>query len=261
MDKVCVLLGNEGSRHVALRKLKEKRKEMEALLPPQKKKVFSEWRVAKEKEYRQMITDIVSTTVRTALQNLSDIFSPEKLVEYTLRAFEQSQLKVSWPQVMLAYLPLLEENLEAACYAVEKGHWDERLLPIDAEISRATLNILKPFDESMINVEKFQGELRFPIDRVGYQGDRPFDKWLTNGLQEKKPVFFDEQERYIDCLCRFYNEVYWPQGERERAAKAVPPPPPIQEAPKPKIGPAIVQPASPLTLQGRIERIKQGGLR
>ena len=256
MDQIMSLLGNEGSRHVALRKLKEKRKQLAEALPPQKTKHFSEWRAGKEKEYRQQITDIVQTTVRTALQNLSDIFSPEKLAEYTLRAFEQSQLKVSWPQVMLAYLPLLEENLEAACYAVEKGHWDERLLPIDREITNATLTLLKPFDESMINVERFQGQLRFPIERIGYEKDRPYDKWLTNGLQEKKPIFFDEQERYIDCLCRYYNEVYWPQGERERAAK-MPPPlsvPPVKETPK--INPDPVETA----LQGRMAKIMKGGL-
>jgi len=261
MDKICELLGNEGSRHVALRKLKEKRKQLAEELPPQKTNHFKEWRAKKEQELKTQIEAVIETTVKTSLQGLSDTFSAERLAEFTMKSLEQIQLKLIYPEVLLRYLLLIEQNLEAACYYTEKGHWDERLLPIDAEISRASLNILKPFDESMINTERFQGELRFPSTRCGQDANgRWYDKWLTAGLNERKPILFDGED-YVEKLIKYYHEIYWATAEKERAAKAVPPPPPIQETPKPRVGPAIVQPASPLTLQGRIERIKQGGLR
>ncbi len=226
MDKITTMIGEEAGPHVTLRKLQEERKKLEGLSPPEKKNRFEEWGKNKEKELKAQIEQIAINVVASASRDVSSIWSEELLLEYTQKNLEKEQVKVMWPVVMLSYLPLVIKALEEACYRKERQVYDQRFQDIDQSIANTRAVIKKPFSPDLINTDP-----RFPIDRVAQSSDGKFyDKWLSDGLKSK-PIFFDNREKYVDALCRFYHEVYWKIAEEERAAKTVPPPSPEPEKP------------------------------
>ena len=231
MDKIINQIGEEAGVFITLRDLREKRKELEKQVPPLRENKFSKWKQDREAELKKEMVRVAQGPVQRAAADIASAWSPEKLLELTEKYFMMEQVKVMWPAVSLMYLPLVTEALETALYSQEKNKFDGRFQSIDAGIQRMTSMIPKPFSPEMINTDK-----RFPVERCGQdQNGRWYDRWLTDGLKSK-PIFFDDQEKYIDALCRYYHEVYWATAEKEKAekqaqtlkieeAKVAPPPP------------------------------------
>ena len=261
MDKIIELIGNEAGPHVTLRDVRARRKELEKIPPPVKVNKFDGWAKEKEKELHARMKTIATTQVQAAQHDIGDLFNPDLLLEYTQKNFEKAQTQAMWPFIQLQYLSMVTEALEATAYAKEREVYDNRFREIDREILRAEQVLPKAFDSSLINRDK-----RYPVERCGQDKDgRWFDRWLTDGLKSKQPIFFDDKEKYIDALCRYYKEVYWATAERERAEEQVkvPLPPPVEEIPPMGISPAVLEKegASSLTLRGRIEQKIKGGAR
>jgi hypothetical protein len=118
------------------------------------------------------------------------------------------------PFLLLQYLLLLQKEMEELSFTREMQVFNSRFEGIDGSIRSWGSKIPKPFDKSLINMEK-----RFPINRVGFLQERPFDKWLSDGLKEK-PIFFDSPN-YIEKLIQFYNEVYLPLHEKEEKGEDI----------------------------------------
>ena len=122
---------------------------------------------------------------------------------------------------MLQYFSILQREMEAVLFAREMEGFNRRFESIDGNIRKWEGKIPKAFDKNLINVDS-----RYPIDRVGFLQEKPFDRWLTNGLKEKA-LFFDSPT-YTEKLIQFYNEVYLPLHEKEQVEELKPEPPPIQ---------------------------------
>jgi len=268
MDQIMSLLGNEGGPHITLRRLQEKRKEIEAVPQPVKVSKFAEWKTKKEEELKVEIESMAKEVVLGAVRESAD--NEQLLLEYALKKMEQGQQRLSWPVIFLEYLDLITSELEDAVYKTQKGHWDERFLEIDRSIRNAEVNLPKPFTEEDINIAKFNGQTRFPSSRCGQDKDGWFDRWLTEGLGEKKSIHFSD-ENYVEKLIQYYHQVYWTTAEREKAErelpKAPPSPRPVQQ-PKPKVEQSVEllrtefyekegSSISPLSLNDRINKMKR----
>ena len=216
MDKILEQLGNEAGPFKTDKGLKEQRVQAQKKPKPEKKNRFNEWRGQKEKELRQQMQTIAWGMVQKASQDIASLYSDSGLLEHTMKNFEREQVKVMWPAVQLQYLDLLQEALENVCYSKELEVYNAELREFDNMISNIQSKFPKPFDISLINVDK-----RFPIDRIGFDGsnNRPFDKWLTEGLKSRKPIFFEPHDEYVKSLIRFYEEVYWTIAQKELEEK------------------------------------------
>jgi hypothetical protein len=256
-SRIVMIAETEAGLFDTIKGLREKRKELEKVTPPERKDKLTEWRAEREGALKAQMKQIAIDVVTHAERDVQSIWSEPLLLEYTLKNMEREQVKIMWPFVMLQYIPLITESLENALYGKEKEAFDSRFRQIDNEIIRIEVLIPKPFAPELINVDK-----RFPIDRIGQTSDgKYYDRWLQEGLKEKKLIFFDSPQ-YVDFLIRYYHEVYWATAEREKAAKQ--PPPPVEVKAEPQIEPVspyiseFFQPEreeGPVSLQGRTSRI------
>lgn len=215
MDTNILTMAQEAIAHIELKRLKAARKKMEA--DPRPERIdLSGWVAGVQASLKNQMETTARSIIHKAKVEIESTFSIDGLKAGVLKFFHMNLQNEIEPFLLLQYLPLLQKEMEAVLYAREMQGFNSRFEGIDGSIRSWEAKIPKPFDKSLINVDK-----RFPIDRVGFLQERAYDRWLTDALKSK-PIFFDSPD-YVEKLTVFYETIYRPMDEAEKRPKIQPP--------------------------------------
>ena len=218
MDDITRILGEEGSVFFAIEGLKKKREEAKKRPFPEKKSLKF-WGEEQEKLSDASLKQRAQSIVTQASSEIASMFSPEGLIGRVNTFLDKEGLGVR-----KLLLPWIQEFMEKEILGKEIETYNVEVKDIDNLIARGIQNKPPVFDPSIINVNR-----RFPYSRVGQTSDgKFFDKWLTDSLKEKRPIFFDSPT-YNDKLIEFFQMVYQKVAEGERKAREAQQPAPVEE--------------------------------
>ena len=218
VDKITNYLGEIGAKFYLVKPEREKKKEIEKMPKPLREKRLDDFWADIEKALGVDFDAKAKSVVNSANVGLAEIWSEDLFKEalkkkiLTLPLGEREEL-----------LPLIQKYAEDELYSRQLNSWNHRLDGINQAILALEKSFPKPFDIGMLNGPDY------PKERVGFADNRPYDLWLTQGLGEKRPVFFEPYDRWAEKLSEFYEKVYLPAWEAERTSQQVTSPPPVEK--------------------------------
>lgn len=236
MDNRLKLIGEKeaGLAYIEIRKLQQKRLELEAVPEPVQTDPYQDVLAEMEKALQAEANQVVANIVATANQNLGGNFSVEGLLEQAKVIYRKEAAKLAVPDMMVKYFQQFRKELVRHVHACDMDMWSGRFKAIDGLIKGWKDKIPVSFSPDLINKNE-----RFPIDRIGMMSNGAyFDRWLTE-LLKSKPILFSSSE-YPDRLVDAY-ELYKKTFEEEakietnriakaqKAAEQTPEPPYVED--------------------------------
>jgi hypothetical protein len=188
---------------------------------------FAEWESRGKAKAERDMEAMAESLCITAYRDVEAVYSNEAWVQALEKRVAAEPLKLSEPIMRLNYLPLFLKHLEQHSEKIALNKHEEEITQIRRKLGEWQGKTPKPFSPEKINTDP-----RFPIDRVGFEKGMAFDKWLTEGLKSKTPIFFLPHSDWLKSLLRFWDEIYSPL-EAEKANKIPIQPPPVVEEKKP----------------------------
>lgn len=259
MDKIVNLLGEKGAGFFLVKAEREKKKERDRIPKPEKQINLESYCLEMEEATKKELEAKGQSIVVSVNNEISSMWS-EPFFKETLRK-KVMALPVGERG---AILPFIQKYAEATIYQMQLDAWDKRSAAVDRNIRGYESGFPKPFTMSMMNVDK-----DYPEERIGFVDNKPYDKWISKQLGEKRPVFFEPYERWGEKLAECYEKVYLVTAKKEReeeakrlappVVKVEPPPPPPSEQAGALHGFFSEGVEESGTLRGRVSRIYKGG--
>lgn len=206
MDKIINLLGERGAGVFLVKPEREKKKLAERTPKPEKKINLDSWILDIEKATESELEAKAKSIVSSSNVGITEMWS-EDLFKDALRK-KVMALPVGERKQLL---PLIQKYAEAEIYARSLDKWNHRFDEIDSAIRGYESTFPKPFDIGMMNTN-----VDYPKERIGFADNQPYDRWLTDELKEKRPVFFSPHDRWLEKLAEFYEKVYLVEYQREQ---------------------------------------------
>jgi hypothetical protein len=211
MDDLQRKLAIEAAHLFELKRLQKQKEDLEKIPKPQREKVsLADWRKQREAKLQGQLDTMMQGLVKKSFTDLKNdgIYSNERLLDRVFEAVQKEPLKFAYPTTIGPLIPSIEKALEETIYQESVDRWEKRFGPVNGLLQPARNKAGKPFHPSLINVDP-----RFPVERIGWQDNKPYDRWLTEGLKERKPVFFEPHEKWEEKMIQFYEKVYVPEQE------------------------------------------------
>ena len=204
MDQRYEIMAGEALPYVKLADLQAQRDKLVANTPKPVIVDLTDWMANQKVLLTGKLNDFINGIVQQGASGYKNP-TPDQLGAGVFTAFHASVL--NWtalePWLLLQYLPFLRGPMETLLSADSLAAYNAVFQPVDAQIAQWKGSIQKPFSLELINVDP-----RFPIDRVGFEDGKEYDKWLTVALNTSD-IYFGSQG-YTDNLMKFYNTVYLP---------------------------------------------------
>jgi hypothetical protein len=257
VDKIINLLGEKGAGFFKVKSEREKKKVSDLIPQPENQVNLENYRLEMEETTKKELEAKAQNIFVSVNNEISSVWSKNLFLE-TVR---KRVMALPYAERM-AVLPYIQKGAEAIIYQMEFDAWGKRSADVDRNIRGYESGFPKPFDIGMMN----SGD--YPKERIGFADNKPFDKWLTEALGEKRPIFFEPYERWGEKLSECYEKVYLKEYQKDQdllhplkaAAKPEPPPPPPPEQSQAIAEFYEMGNEEPGTLQGRIRsRIYKGG--
>jgi len=217
MDEKITKLGEKGAVFVSVKAEKKKRAELEKIPRPEKTVGLGDWKLEMEKAFDAELEGRARDVVSSAHAEVVSVFGVEIFKETVTKKLMAQPLELRW-----RLLPLVQKMAEDVIYSKQLEDWEGRFKGVDQAIRHLESQYPKEFSMSLVNVHK-----DFPESRVGFSENKPYDRWITELMGEKKPVFFLPYSEWAEKMGEFYSKVYLREFEKERQ----PVPPPVEQPP------------------------------